>query len=307
MNRVLISMVLVSFLASGLATAHAAKPWDLIIKAQFEQSQINVNERPVIFGTIQDQIGKPVSEAEVKVIFADNSIITKTNSTGNFRFEFGEQASQGTFSVRVSAASKDLKGFATTTIKIGDETSTFGDIYYAKNFEMDSQSKTDPYRELKQKQYQKFVEEQTKKKHRQNEIETKKLSLQEKRDTSIEHRNNAVNATQVGAGTYSGKDYDKYLTKIDPRIRDITAAQMEYTRQLYELAQYEMQKVLDNGGSLQDAKKVYFEKLATSKDEVEKIGSTNNTENHSKIVKKTHDSKVNSKKVKGLKYNKNLK
>ena len=82
---------------------------------------------------------------------------------------------------------------------------------------------------------------------------------------------------------------------------------MEYTTQLYELAQYEMKKVLDNGGSLQDAKKVYFEKLATSKDEVEKIGSTNNTENHSKIVKKTHDSKVNSKKVKGLKYNKNLK
>lgn len=306
MNRVFVSIILISFLASGFATAHAAKPWDLLIKAQFEQSQIEPSQKPVIYGVIQDQIGKPVSGAQVKIAFADNSVTTTTNSTGNFRYEFGEQQSQGTFSVRVSATLKDLKGFSTTTLKIGSESSTFSDIYYSKNFGNDTQSKTDPYRALKQKQYQKFVEEQNKKKEKQYQIEAQRLALKEKHDDSIQRRNDAINSTQVGAGIYTGKDYEKYIAKTDPRIKDLTAIQMEYTRQAYEQAQYAMKKILDAGGSLQDAKKAYFDKIATSKDQAEDVGSVNNTENHSKI-KKHDDSKINSKKVKGLKANKNLK
>lgn len=300
------ALVIVLFLISGITVAHAAKPWDLIIKAQFEQSQIEPSQKPVIYGTVQDQIGKPVSGAQVRIAFADNSATVITNGTGYFRQEFGEQDSEGVFSVKVSATLNDLKGYATTTLKVGDEYSTFGDIYYSKNFDKNKQSKSDPYFEMKQKQYQKYVEEQNKRKEKQYEIEAKKLAQKEKQDDSIQRRNEAVNSTQVGAGIYSGKDYDKYIAKTDPRIKDITVAQMSYTKQVYEEAKYAMKKIIDAGGSLADAKKAYFDKLATPQDTVEKIGSANNTENHSKM-KKHSDPSVNSKKVKGLKYNKNLK
>jgi hypothetical protein len=67
-----------------------------------------------------------------------------------------------------------------------------------------------------------------------------------------------------------------------------------------------MKAVLDNGGSLEDARKAYFEKLSVTKEELLDVNDYNNTKNYSKI--KTNDDKnINSKKVKGLTVNKNLK
>lgn len=291
-------------LVFGTTTSFAAKPWDLVIKAQFEEDQIEANQKPVIYGSVTDQVGRPVSGAELKIRFADNSITTTTDDEGNFRHEFGEQTSQGIFSVNISATLYDLKGFTSTTLKVGKTVSTFDDIYYTKDFDKDL--KNDPYKALKQKQYQKFIEDQNKRKLKQNEIEAKKMALQDKRDTASQKRSDAINATKPGAGVYSYDEQNKYISKIDPRAKDTIRAQMDYTRQVYEEAKYEMQKVLENGGSLADAKKAYFDKIASTQDEIGDVGSANNTENHSKI-KKHQDSKINSKKVKGLTYNKNLK
>lgn len=304
MRYSIISIALAAILVFGTTTSFAAKPWDLIIKAQFEEDQIEANQKPVIYGSVTDQVGRPVSGVELKIRFADNSITTTTDEEGNFRHEFGEQTSQGVFSVNISATLYDLKGFASTTLKVGKTVSTFDDIYYTKDFDKDL--KNDPYKALKQKQYQKFIEDQNKRKLKQNEIEAKKMALQDKRDAASQKRSDAINATKPGAGVYSYDEQNKYISKIDPRAKDTIRAQMDYTRQVYEEAKYEMQKVLESGGSLADAKKAYFDKIASTQNEIGDVGSANNTENHSKI-KKHQDSKINSKKVKGLTYNKNLK
>lgn len=304
MRYSIIAIALAAILVFGTTTSFAAKPWDLVIKAQFEEDQIEANQKPVIYGSVTDQVGRPVSGVELKIRFADNSITTTTDDEGNFRHEFGEQTSQGIFSVNISATLYDLKGFTSTTLKVGKTVSTFDDIYYTKDFDKDL--KNDPYKALKQKQYQKFIEDQNKRKLKQNEIEAKKMALQDKRDTASQKRSDAINATKPGAGVYSYDEQNKYISKIDPRAKDTIRAQMDYTRQVYEEAKYEMQKVLENGGSLADAKKAYFDKIASTQDEISDVGSANNTENHSKI-KKHQDSKINSKKVKGLTYNKNLK
>lgn len=300
----IISIALAAILVFGTTTSFAAKPWDLVIKAQFDESQIEVGDKPVIYGSVTDQASRPISGVELKIRFADNSITITTDEDGNFRHEFGEQRSQGMFSVNISATLYDLKGFATATLKVGNAVSTFDDIYYAKDFDKDF--KNDPYKALKQKQYQKFIEDQNKRKLKQNEIEAKKMELQDMRDVASQKRNDAMNSTKPGAGIYSSDEQSRYISKIDPRVKDIIRAQMDYTRQIYEEAKYEMREVLENGGSLADAKKAYFDKIASTQDEINNVGSANNTENHSKI-KKHQDDKINSKKVKGLTYNKNLK
>lgn len=301
----IISIILGVILVFSATPSFAAKPWDLVIKAQFEEDQIEVNQRPLIYGSVTDQVGKPISGVEIKIRFADNSITTTADEDGNFKHEFGEQTSQGIFSVNISGTLYDLRGFATTTLKVGKATSTFDDIYYTKDY--DKNLKNDPYRALKQKQYQKFIEDQNKRKAKQNEIEAKRMELQDKRDTASQKRNDAINATNPGAGIYSHDDQNRYISKIvPPHVKDTVRAQMDYTRQIYEEAKYEMQKILENGGSLEDARKAYFDKIAITQDEISNVGSANNTENHSKI-KKHQDAKINSKKVKGLTYNKNLK
>ena len=300
MRHVAIATILAIMLVSASTGAFAAKPWDLVISAKFEQPQIEANEAPIIFGTITDQKGEPVFGAQVKINFADNSAVTTTDEEGNFRYEFSPQSTQGIFVVSVSAKIHDLKGMTSTTLKIGSGISTFDDIYYTKDFD-GTKSKNDPYKTLKQKQYQKFVEDQNKRKQKQYEVEAKKMALQEKRDIADQRKDIAINATKPGSGIYDINKQERYISKLDPRIKDTIKTQLDYTRQIYEEAKYEMKKVLDDGGSLEDAKKAYFEKLSTTKDQIDAFG--NHTENHSKI-KKSEDHKINSKKVKGLTYNK---
>ncbi|WP_162858613.1 carboxypeptidase-like regulatory domain-containing protein [Candidatus Nitrosotenuis aquarius] len=298
------AIILGAILVTAHTGAFATKPWDLLITAKFEQDQIGLNEQPVLVGTILDQKGEPVFGAKVQIRFADSSVSTTTDEEGNFRYEFGQAQTDGIFSASITATVADLKGMGKASVKIGTGVSTFDDLYYSRDF--DKETKNDPYKSLKQKQYQKFIEEQNKRKLKQNEIEAKKLALQEKRDISEQRRSDAVNATKPGAGVYSYDEQEQYIAKKDPRLKAMIRAQMDHTRQIYEEAKYEMKKILDAGGSLEDARKAYFEKLATTHEEAQKVGAENNTENHSK--KKTQEErKISSKKVKGLTYNKYFK
>lgn len=311
MNRLAaISALLASFLLISSTYASGATLWDFVIKAEFEQDKIGLNERPVIFGTILNHASKPVSGADVKIRFAGVSADTTTDTQGNFRYEFGQQLTPGAFSVSVSAKLGDMKGFTTTTLRIGNDFSTFDEIYYRsqsyENKTTEDSLSGDPYKALKLKNYQKFLEDQNKRKQKQLSIESKMLALDEKRDVAKQRLDQAMVERPVGSGIYAGDDYERYISKLDPRIKDTISSQLNYTRQIFEEAQYAMKVVLDNGGSLQDARNAYLAKLSTTKEQLIQINDHNNEENHSKM-KKPQDSKINSKKVKGLKLNKNLK
>jgi hypothetical protein len=301
------SALLAALLLATSTYASAATLWDFMIKAEFEDAQIDLNEKPVISGIVVNQASKPVSEVDVKIRFAGVSVSTTTDAEGKFRYEFGEQTTPGTFSVTISATKDNLKGFATITLKVGKAFSTFGEIYYKQ---LQNKTKASPvpapYETLKQKNYEKFLAEQNKKLQRQYDAEARKLALDEKRDLAKQKLEQALQERPVGPGTYSGLSYQDYVTKLDPHIKNTIVSQINYTKQLHEEARQAMKAVLDNGGSLQEARKVYFEKLSITKEELLDVNDRNNTESHSKVVK-SEDKKINSKKVKGLKLNKYLK
>ena len=299
-----------AILMSGAAHASGFTLWDLMIKANFEQDRIRVGESPVIFGIVLNQASKPVPGAEVKIRFAGVSAVTTTDEQGKFRYEFEPQTHQGTFSVSIAAKVNDLKGFTTSSLRVGEEPTTFNEVYYKSqmsnaNTDKDSLS-GDPYKALKLKHYQRFIEEQNKIKEKQGIIESKKNDLGEKRDFARERLDATLRERPVGAGVYVGKDHDRYIEKLDPRIKDTIAYQLNYTKRIFEEAQYAMKSVLDNDGTVQEARKAYLEKLATPREQLIEIGDYSNTASHSKI-KESQDAKINSKKVKGLTLNKNLK
>ncbi len=311
MNRLAVVFALsAGFLLISSTYASGATLWDFVIKAEFEQDRIELNDSPVIFGTILNHASKPVSGADVKIRFAGISVDTTTDSQGNFRYEFGQQLTPGAFSVSVSAKIGNMKGFTTTTLRVGNDFSTFGDIYYKsqsyENKTIDDSLSGDPYKALKLKNYQKFIDDQNKRMQKQLSVESKMLAQEEKRDVAKQRLDQAMKERPVGSGIYAGDDYERYISGLDPRIKDTISSQLNYTRQIFEEAQYEMKVVLDNGGSFQDARKAYLAKLSTTKEELIQVNDHNNPENHSK-VKKSQDSKINSKKVNGLKLNKYLK
>lgn len=300
--------IFLALLLIGSSTTSASTLWDFVIDAKLGKNEIDLHGKPTISGTVLDQASKPVPNAEVTIKFSDESVVTTTDQKGNFEYEFDEQDTPGTFSVVIFAKLAEKKGFANLSLKIGKQDATFKEVYY-KSSTFGNRTDTLPgtaYDGLQLKQYQKYLEEQNKRIQRQIDVEAQNAGLVEAHERAKQILNDDMSSLAIGPGIFSNKDTQRYLTKINPAVRDTISMQMNYTKQIYEEARAAMKQILDEGGSLEDAKKVYFDKLAITKDQLNEINSKNNTENHSKI-KTSDDKKINSKKVKGLSANKNLK
>lgn len=301
----LLSLVL-SILLLGSAYASSATLWDFMVKAEFEAPHIEINEKPVILGTVLDHASKPVSDAQVKIRFSTTAANTTTDSAGKFRVELPQQQIPGLFSVTVHVVKNNQKGFTTTTLRVGSELSSFDEIYY-KNAAQNNTKDNIPnsHQILKLKNYEKFLSQQNKKLQKQIDVAVKKQILEEKRAASAVQLQKDIMEKGVAAGIYGEKAQHQYLSRLNPAAKDNIAQQLNFTKQVYQQAKDAMKSVLDNGGSLEDARKAYYAKLAVSKEELIKINQQANKENQSKT--KSTDHKINSKKVKGLKLNAYLK
>jgi len=288
--------VIALFVILGTGVAYAAQ-FDYIVNAKLEQYQIEIGQKPVVFGTVTDNVLRPVSGVEVKITFGANSATAVTDSAGKFRQEFAEQSSPGIFSVNVFAKQDGKKGFGGATLRISKQMTTFAEMYYNSELANDGQKKSDPYKSLKAKNYEKFLKEKNKAYQKQLDIEAKKIMLQEKKELANQSLNQTIVERNPGPGSFSGYKYDKYMSELNPSVRDDIANQMNYTKKTVDDARIAMKKVLDNGGSLDEARKAYMEKLSIKRENLEKIADLNATENHSKIKKRAD---ADSKKVKGL-------
>jgi len=297
MRAILIASCLLGIiLFAGMQSAHGATLWDFVISAGFEQDRIGMYERPTISGTVFDHAMKPVANATVTVRFADTTAITVTNATGNFEYTFGEAKMPGMFTANIHVTSGDLRGMSKATLRVGEEIITFNELYY-KSADI-PQNADNPYKALQLKHYQEYLSMQEKRLQRQLEIEMHKQDISEKRMVADKMLLDAIEAETPGYGTFSGYRYDQYIKGLNPGVKDVITSQINYTKNLLEEARHAMKEVLDNGGSLQEARSAYFEKLSTPKHEIEQFVANATGKNVSEI--KSDAKKINSKNVKGL-------
>lgn len=282
-------------LLTGAYSAHGATLWDYVITAEFEHGRIGIYESPVIFGTVSDHAMKPVANVTVTIRLADTTATTITNATGDFRHEFAGLQMAGMFTANIRAESGDLVGLSKATLRVGDEAGTFGDMYYKSVQVPDGDN---PYAALQLKHYQKYLEEQQKRLQAQLEIEAKRQALDEKKAIANMKLLEAIEYKRPGHGVYSGYQYEQYVAGLNPDVKDTITSQINYTKNRFEEARYAMKAVLDGGGSLEEARSAYLEKLAVTKKEIESFGANSTEKNVSKIKK--DEPKINSKKIKGL-------
>ncbi|WKT57383.1 carboxypeptidase-like regulatory domain-containing protein [Candidatus Nitrosotenuis chungbukensis] len=165
-----------------LVSQASAAPLDFLINVKLEQYQIELGQKPVVFGTVTDNVMRPVPDTKVKITFGANSATVTTDSDGRFRQEFPEQTMPGIFKVNVFAHQDGKKGFGEASLRISKQLTTFSDLYYnSKMANSTDQKKSDPYESLKIKNYERFLKEKNKIFQKQLDIEAKKIALQEKK------------------------------------------------------------------------------------------------------------------------------
>ncbi|MBM2852860.1 MAG: carboxypeptidase regulatory-like protein, partial [Candidatus Nitrosotenuis sp.] len=237
LRQFLITVMFFATFCMFVTYASAAPLPDFIINVKMEQYQIELGQKPVVFGTVTDNVLRPVSGIKVKITFGENSATAITDSDGKFRQEFPEQTTPGIFAVNVFVKQDAKKGFGSTTLRVAKQLTTFDEMYYNSklaNFtDQKNKPKSDPYESLKIKNYEKFLKEKNRFLQKQLEAESKKLELQEKRETANQKLNQTIVERNPGPGDFSGYRYDKYLSELNPSVREDIANQINYTKKTF--------------------------------------------------------------------------
>jgi len=312
-GTILLGLVVAVILISNLQIANSTL-WDLIIEVNLEQNPLLEGEVPVVFGTVVDHAGKPISDAEIKIRLGGNSITTTTDTLGVFAVEFFEFSEiPGFYVVNVVATSGDKIGIKSTVVEVNGEISvsdvtekllsTDEAIKYLEASIEDFEN--DPIGLILYNYYQdlqtKLIEEQS----LQAELDMIQQLIDEQREISLQLTEEAIAEENPGAGTYSGWKYYRFIGNLDYTVKDIIVNQLNYTVTVFHQAQIAMEQVLADGGTREEAMQAYYEKAAISRELMNSLtvineiqnftnsGNYTNVETDSELVVNATDNQIN--------------
>ncbi len=271
---ILLGLVATILLVSNMQMVDSVL-WDLQIELNFEQNSLQKGDIPIVFGSVIDHAGKPVSEAEIKIRLGGNSVITTTDALGTFVVEFPEFAGiPGYYVVNVVATKGD---------KIGIKSSNFhvlGKIMvYSHTEKMLSTEEATKYLQASIEDFEKdpiglilynfYQDLQTKLLEEQSlqvEIDKQQQLIEEQRKVSLQLAEKIIEQENPGAGTYSGYKYDRFVGNLDDSVKEIFVNQLNYTVTVFEKAQKAKDEILENGGTWVEARQAYYENAAISRE-----------------------------------------
>lgn len=263
------------FLIPGIASSESTL-WDLLISANVENDPLLQGENPIVTGQVINHAGKPVSNVDVKIRLDVQSAVVTTDETGSFYHEFvGLELLPGTHIINIMGTSLDEKiGLASTQFQVKGELAVSSQtskllqtpeaIKYlnakASDFENDSIGLTlfNYYQELQRK----FVLQES----IQKNLVEQEYILDQHRKVSTELSQKIIDEKNPGAGTYSGWKKDVFVDNLDPSVKGIIKNQLNYTLNVFSEAQKAMNAVLENGGTMKEAREAYFAKATISRE-----------------------------------------
>ena len=279
-NNILVGTLCSLLILISIIPDSDAELWDLIIKVNLEKKAIHPGETVVVKGKIVDHSNNPVNGAEVNLRTSGDMVKIFTNSEGLFRGEFKNfQKIPGTYTINVIAVSEGKTGLTSTEFHVNGEISpvtmleeklsTKEATKYLNSEIADFEN--NPIGQMLYNYYQKIHQELQEEKKKPISGLAEKIKLNQERGISEKLRQEAIDEFNPRAGTFQGYNYEKYVNELDPKIRDIVSNQLNFTKNTFEEAQQLRDEIISNGGTYEEARKAYLEKISIPKEELEKF------------------------------------
>ena len=254
--------------------------WELIINVNVEKKAIQTGGTVVVTGKIVDHSYNPVGGAEVNLRTGTDAEKIFTNSEGLFRGDFENfQRIPGTYTVNVIAVSDGKTGLASTEFHVNGEISPVLMLEEklstkeARKY-LDAEKgdfEKNPIGQMLYNHYQKLLKELQEEKKKPDVLLAEKIKLSQERETSQNLRIKAIEEFNPSAGTYQGYSYDEYIKSLDPKIRDIVMSQLNFTKNTFEEAQQLRDEIIARGGTYEEARQAYLDKISIPKEDLEKF------------------------------------
>ena len=304
MNKIkiiLATLAITIIFASSSIPDSEAKLWDFIIDVEFLESPINEGKNPILIGTVVDHAYRPLSNIDVRLTFAGESYMLKTDGNG----EFGKQIDVSelkprTYSIHVLATNDDgKKGMARTTLEIAGHTEKSAkyerqleSMELANDLSKLRQNSNDPISVILYQHYLKLQENVAQKKYEEKLLNIPQQKIRDARQMAYESLMKSLEERPLVT-----RDFDdstklgKFLQNLDDEKRILFELQLNSTQIRFIEAQRIMQDILENGGSTIDARVAYLDHLSITQEEMNSFTlnmekteitskpSTNSTEN----------------------------
>ena len=257
-----------------------AKLWEILIDLEMEKTTINSGQPIKISGIAIDHAYQPITEANVLIRTGADTMKTQTNPQGEFSVEFTDfKRVSGTYIINVIISSDGRTGIASTEFKVLGESSPVLSLQEklstdeARNYlaSKSSDFEQDPIGMTLFKHYHGLLKELVEEKKKEQNKAREQMKLEEQRNVADEIKQEDFKNANPGYGVFDGYKYEQYMNSLNPEIRKTIEVQLEFTKKMFLDAQEIKNEILANGGTYEEARKAYLEKISISKETLEEF------------------------------------
>ena len=264
-----------------------AELWELQIDLSVQNGIVNSGETIVITGKVVDQAYKPIRGAEVLIRAGSDTTKAFTDPWGVFKGEFKDfQRIPGTYTVNVIASWYGMTGLSSTQFQVKGDVSPVSILQEKLSTEQarkylssnESDFKKNPIGQTLFKYYHGLHDELINELKEAREPLAKQIFIDQQRLIAKNLRNQAISEYEPNAGTFGGYQYDDYVNSLNPEIKDLIIRQLDFTKNIFEEGQKVRNEILANGGTYEEARKAYLEKISVSKEILEQFNQNDPNE-----------------------------
>ncbi len=264
-----------------------AELWELQIDLSVQNGIVNSGETIVITGKVVDQAYKPIRGAEVLIRAGSDTTKAFTDPWGVFKGEFKDfQRIPGTYTVNVIASWYGMTGLSSTQFQVKGDVSPVSILQEKLSTEQarkylssnESDFKKNPIGQTLFKYYHGLHDELINELKEARKPLAKQIFIDQQRLIAKNLRNQAISEYEPNAGTFGGYQYDDYVNSLNPEIKDLIIRQLDFTKNIFEEGQKVRNEILANGGTYEEARKAYLEKISVSKEILEQFNQNDPNE-----------------------------
>jgi hypothetical protein len=268
-----------------------AELWEFIVEVDMEKGVVNSGDTVVVTGRVVDHAYEPTRGVEVLIRTGADTTKAFTDTDGTFRGEFVDfQRVPGTYIVNVVASWYGMTGLSSTEFQVKGDASPVSILqqqlstdqarkYLSSN---ESDFEKNPIGQTLFKYYHKLLDQLIAEKKEANKPNEEQIRLEQQRRIAENLRNQAIEEYKPGYGTYGGYKYENYIAGLNPEIRDLVVNQLSFTQNNFLDAQKIRAEIIENGGTYEEARQAYLDRLTIPKEILEKFNE-NNLESEEKI------------------------
>ncbi len=247
---------------------------DLVTTAWPLNDPLEDGQFPIIVGNVKDQAGNPVSNAQVKVAFATDTVSSTTNNVGSFYIELKTPAQPGDYTVSVITTKE---GYGMSIESTSYFVNGIPRIIPEVDLEIVNQVPIliqdgltkNPLSQIILQHMEMLKKQQEEAEKKQQEIEKRKNFIDNQRQIAQNSLDDDLKSFETGLELNTPRlAFGRFIQSVDDTVQFIFWGQFNLTEQKHNEAYAAKVEALEEGEDSVTATKVFQRKAAISKSEL---------------------------------------